>query len=48
MLETKFRTHTEPQGELFLYIVIFMFLGSRREDKSQYKRLYLNYNGRSI
>jgi hypothetical protein len=31
MSETKFHTHTEPQTKLqFLYIVIFMFLDSRR------------------
>jgi hypothetical protein len=34
MSEAKFRTHTEQQAELFLYILIFMFLDRRREDKS--------------
>jgi hypothetical protein len=34
MSETNFHTHTEPQAEIMvLYILIFMFLNSRREDK---------------
>jgi hypothetical protein len=32
MLETKFRTHTEPQAKLVLCIPMFMFLDSKRED----------------
>jgi hypothetical protein len=34
MSETNFHTHTEPQAKIIaLYILIFMFLDSRREDK---------------
>jgi hypothetical protein len=35
MSETKFHTHTEPQEKLYvvLYILIFMFLDSKRKDK---------------
>jgi hypothetical protein len=34
MLDTKSRTHTEPQAKtIVLYILIFMLLDSKREDK---------------
>jgi hypothetical protein len=33
MSETKFHTHTEPQAKSVLYILMYMFLGSRQEDK---------------
>jgi hypothetical protein len=34
MSETKFYNHTEPQKKfMVLYILIFMILGSRREEK---------------
>jgi hypothetical protein len=34
MSETKFHTHTEPQRNYILYILICMFLDSSWEDKS--------------
>jgi hypothetical protein len=35
MSETKFQTHTEAHAKMIvLYILIFMFLYSRREDKA--------------
>jgi hypothetical protein len=34
MSETKFRIHAEPQAKLIVsYILIFMFVDSRREDE---------------